>query len=202
MRHRLLPWLALPALLACGVGVREPADPPAAPAPPRPTVNHALHTSRDVLCTDCHDPKETGTPTLPSSETCFECHDQDLSKESERVRAYFDAVRQEDGTYRFARPEYMGDLIVAHDKHAAAKVDCASCHGQPSENAFARPAPLALMDTCVGCHEGRPERRVGCDVCHSETRKEVAPATHAAPRRWGCTGPPTWRSCAPRTTWR
>ena len=70
--RRLLLWLAPPMLVACAVALKSELDEsgePRAPEPPRPTVNHALHLSRDLVCTDCHDPKETGTPTLPESTT-------------------------------------------------------------------------------------------------------------------------------------
>lgn len=196
--RRLLLWLVPVSVIACAVVFEsENGDSADSPGPPRPTVNHALHISRDLVCTDCHDPKETGTPTLPDSKTCFECHDSDFAKDSDRVRAYFDAVRQPDGAYRFSRPEYMSDLIVAHKEHAETKVECVSCHGPPLERAFARPTPVALMAKCVACHERKPEPRTSCDVCHKETRKEVPPVTHASPRFravHGKSAPEGWRA--------
>ena len=181
--RRLLLWLAPPMLFACAVALKselDGSDEPRAPEPPRPTVNHALHLSRDLVCGDCHDPKETGTPKLPESKTCFECHEKDLSKEPDRVRAYFDAVKQADGTFKFTRPAYMGDLIVAHKEHAASKVECVSCHGPPSERAFARPTPYLLMKKCTDCHEQKAPARLDCANCHKEAKKEVKPASHEA----------------------
>lgn len=196
--RRLLLWLVPATVIACAVALKSELDDsgaPRSPAPPRPTVNHALHVARDLVCNDCHDPKETATPVLPDSKTCFECH-EDLAKEPDRVRAYFDAVKQPDGTFLFSRPAYMADLKVAHKQHAASGVECVSCHGPPGERAFPRHDAVALMGTCVQCHEEKPDRRTSCETCHTETRKEVPPASHASPgfrAAHGKAAPEAWR---------
>lgn len=194
-------WTVPVVLLSCVVVYEaQLRDGPAA-APPRPTVNHELHAARDLLCIDCHDPEETGEPAMPAAAVCLDCH-EDLAQENDRVRAYFDASRLPDGSYRFERPAYMSDLIVNHKGHAAAKIDCAACHGEPTTAAFARPAPLALMESCSACHveRGAPNE---CATCHLETRKDVKPADHddAYRRTHGQVAPPGWRegrgeSCA------
>jgi hypothetical protein len=166
-------------------------------SPPRPTVNHALHQERELECGDCHDPDETGTPTLPKVETCFECH-EDLAEENERVNAYFDAVRQPDGTYLFERPAYTPDLIVNHPGHAQYEVACADCHGPPTEEAFARPTVLDLKRTCLDCHRQRGAS-VDCATCHREIRKEQRPPDHDAAflRVHGAKAPEGWQVGAP-----
>ena len=189
---KALLWLAPVLLLACAVAVQPNVF--LAAAEPRPTVNHAVHLQRDIICIDCHDPEETGAPSLPVAETCLECH-ENLEEEGERVQAYFNEVRQEDGSYKFSRPPYMGDLIVNHKGHAENEVDCASCHGEPSEQAFARPAPLDFMSSCMTCHE---ERAVAneCATCHKEARADVKPAGHTADflRSHGQQAPADWRA--------
>ena len=202
-RRHLLLWLVPAGLLACAVamdGRRAPV--PDAPEPPRPTMNHALHAARDLLCTDCHDPEETGEPALPDPATCFDCHEEDLAKESDRVQAYFMAIRQADGAFRFTPLPYSSDLVMPHKAHAAAEVDCASCHGEPAETAFTRPAPLALKATCMDCHTEQGASNE-CATCHKETRKDVAPPSHDAGFRvaHGAQAPAGWRdgqgaSCA------
>ncbi|MHC4547638.1 MAG: cytochrome c3 family protein [Planctomycetota bacterium] len=195
---KTLLWLAPVTMLACAVAIRSAA---LQAETPRPTVNHAAHKARDLVCSDCHDPEETGEPKLPDPEGCFECH-EDLTQEPERVQAYFDAVRQEDGSYRFERPAYMPGLIVNHKGHAEYEVDCASCHSEPSEKAFARPQPLAFMQACMACHEQRRAPNE-CATCHKETRADVKPASHDAAflRVHGAQAPAGWRegegeSCA------
>lgn len=197
--RRALLWLIPVTALACAVALRSEIEgpfEPRAPEPPRPTVNHALHLSRDLVCADCHDPEETGTPTLPDSKACFECHDKDLSKETDRVRAYFEATRQEDGTYRFSRPAYMDDLIVAHKEHAGYGVECVACHGPPGERAYPRPEPFAFMERCTDCHEQKAPARLDCSNCHEVARKDVSPASHAEARfrtLHGKSAPKNWR---------
>jgi hypothetical protein len=196
---RLLLWLLPATLLACAVALRSDLDEsgaPRSPEPPRPTVNHRLHIDRELACADCHDPKGTGEPALPESATCFDCHEKDLAKEPDRVRVYFEAVQQPDGSYRFSRPAYMADIRVAHKEHAKSRVECVSCHGPPLERAFPRPAPLALMNTCTECHDRKEGAETTCETCHEEARKEVPPASHAAPgfrTKHGETAPEGWR---------
>jgi len=174
---RPLLWLAPLALISCAlVYEANHRDHVAAPEPPRPTVNHAAHLAKDLLCVDCHDPDETGDPKLPRSETCFECH-EDLTKENERVNAYFDAVRQPDGTYKFDKLAYMPGLIMSHKGHAGYEVACASCHGEPSAAAFAKPAPVELMTRCTDCHTQRNAPKE-CATCHEDQRADVKPASH------------------------
>ncbi len=200
--RKTLLWLLPAALLACAVVIERSTERPKPEAPPRPTVNHALHAARELVCADCHDPEETGDPKLPEAKTCFDCHEQDLSKENERVQAYFASVRQPDGEYRFARPAYMDDLIAPHATHAEYEVTCAQCHGEPSEAAFARPDPLESMNSCMECHRQRNAANE-CATCHEETRKETRPSDHDAAFRLahGKRAPEGWRdgkgeSCA------
>ena len=54
---RLPAYMLLVTLpIACGRSVKDVEQ---EQAPPRPTVNHALHLARDLECIDCHDPNET-----------------------------------------------------------------------------------------------------------------------------------------------
>lgn len=164
------------------------------PEPPRPTVNHALHAQRELLCADCHDLKETGDPKIPAAETCFECHEADLAKENERVRAYFDAVRRPDGSFVFPRLAYASDLVMDHAAHARKEIACAACHGEPAETAFVRPPLLAMKDACMDCH-ARAGASNDCATCHREIRRENEPKDHDATflRRHGKLVPEGWR---------
>ena len=191
---RLPAYMLLVTLpIACGRSVKDVEQ---ERAPPRPTVNHALHLARDLECIDCHDPNETGTPVMPAAETCFECHET-LAEESEGVRAYFDATRQPDGSYRFQRPSYWYDLIVEHKAHAGYQVGCADCHGEPAEAAYSRPDPMVVKQDCMGCHATR-EASNECATCHTETSPSKRPPYHdrAFKTRHGGKAPPAWRAGA------
>lgn len=130
----------------------------------RPAMPHKKHLERDLVCDDCHgkDPK------VPKADTCFECH-EDLAKEPAAVKAYFERVRLPDGTYELPRRFRTRDVIANHAGHAKANVECAGCHGEPTDGAFAKAKPVAWMARCVACHE---ERKVAarCETCHKETR--------------------------------
>lgn len=194
-------WYLVPAALFVALAVQSCAairggatqGAPAPEAPPSLSLNHALHTERDILCIDCHDPEESGTPVMPTAETCFECH-ENLAEENESVRAYFDATRQDDGSYRFPRLPYQEGLIPGHPNHAAAEVGCAECHGEPAATSFVRPAPLELKATCMGCHETR-QVSIDCAVCHVSLRKDEKPTDHDAGflRLHGTKAPLDWR---------
>ena len=194
----LLPFLLLSTAVcvqSCAVRFTEEIARPA--EPPKPTSNHAVHGENDLECGDCHDPEETGTPSLPKAETCFECH-EDLAQENERVNAYFDTARQQDGSYRFQKLVYTADLIPNHEGHAKKEVGCADCHGDASEKAFLRPALLDLKARCFDCHNKR-EASLECSVCHEEIRREKKPPDHDAAFRGthGGRAPQGWRTGAP-----
>jgi hypothetical protein len=162
--------------------------------PPGPTMNHAVHAARNIECGDCHDPEERGEPKIPDPELCFDCHDEDIASAPEKLRRYFEAVRQPDGTYRFPRITYSADIVLNHRAHAAAEVACAECHGEPSERAFRRPSVLALKRSCLDCHELQGAG-LDCAVCHEKIRKDEEPASHteAFLTSHGTVSPVGWR---------
>jgi hypothetical protein len=138
-----------------------------AAADPRPAFPHGKHRDREVACEDCHgqDPK------VPGQDTCFECHDEP-AKEIPAVRAYFEAVKGGDGGYAFPRRFLTRDVIANHAGHARAGVLCAQCHGEATDEAFARSKAVPWMASCVACHE---ERKVAarCETCHRDTREPM-----------------------------
>jgi len=135
----------------------------------RPAIPHARHLARDLQCEDCHMPDGGADPKIPQVETCFECH-EDLAQESEALRAYFKSIQGADGKYTFVRRWKTRDVHPMHGKHAAAKVACTVCHGEPKDTAFEKPRAVPLMKKCVACHEDR-KVSTECATCHGEIRK-------------------------------
>jgi hypothetical protein len=151
-----------------------------------PSMPHQAHLDRDLACADCHDPDETGTPTVPEAETCFECH-ENLDEEPDRVRAYFEKTRRADGSYAFPRRWKTRDTIANHPGHGKAGITCDQCHGPVSNGPFRKPPSVPLMERCVTCHEDRKVAR-DCRTCHREIRKRQHANTvlkHAEGQR-GC----------------
>ncbi|MHC4547613.1 MAG: cytochrome c3 family protein [Planctomycetota bacterium] len=147
----------------CHVGGEPVAD-------TRPATPHRTHLDRDLTCADCHNPDdEAADPKVPPVEICFDCH-EDLAEEPAPVRDFFARIRQEDGTYVFTRRWQTRDTIPRHGRHAAAGVKCDQCHGEASNEPFAKPKSVALMQLCVDCHA---ERRLAtkCESCHAEIRE-------------------------------
>jgi hypothetical protein len=135
-----------------------------------PAIPHKVHLDRDLVCADCHNPDdEDAAPKIPSTETCFDCH-EDLKEEPERVQAYFKSIRNADGKYVFPRRWDLEDVDPNHVGHAKAKVGCTQCHGEPSNKPFAKPKPLALMENCITCHEDR-NVPAECATCHEKQTK-------------------------------
>ncbi len=135
----------------------------------RPAMPHRKHLNRDLVCADCHSPGDgKADPTIPPASLCFDCHESDLAKEPEGVRAYFASVRQPDGSYAFPARWKTRDAKSNHGGHAAAGIDCATCHGEATDGPYLKPKPLVLMQGCSECHAKRGVADA-CATCHRET---------------------------------
>jgi len=131
---------------------------------------------------------------MPKAETCFDCH-EDLAKEGERVRAYFDAARTAEGAYAFPKIAYSKDLKFDHAPHAKQSIECAACHGEPRETRFERKPLRALKASCMDCHREK-QATLDCAACHEEIRRERKPESHDLEfrRLHGKEAPPDWRT--------
>lgn len=202
------PWEA--ALHAQGAGGRPTATEDTFPVPPppfsegifpcsrcheggeaakddRPAIPHALHVGRGLACADCHSPDDDeGDPKVPAAEVCEPCHG-DPAKLSAGAKAYFAAVTKADGSVEFPRRWKTRDVTQQHVRHMKAGIECASCHDEPTDRAFAKPKPVTLMDRCTKCHEERnaPSK---CETCHRETtaKAHANVVLHHAEEQRGC----------------
>jgi hypothetical protein len=147
---------------------------------------HAAHLERGLECADCHMPEEEAEPGLPEGQVCRDCH-EDLKEEPEAVRAYFESVTGEVGILRFPGRWRAEDLKFGHQPHLDAEINCATCHGEPSNAAYAKPKPLVLMRQCIGCHEQRGVERecASCHERHLEPTHQAIVLRHAEDQR-GC----------------
>jgi hypothetical protein len=102
-----------------------------------------------MACTQCHagaDRKEAAG--FPSLSQCQVCHKEYTSAiPSRRV---------------YKLPDFV---FFSHAAHAAAKVECRSCHGEVWEQEQVTVFRAPKMKECVDCHKQRhaTER---CNVCH------------------------------------
>ncbi len=151
-----------------------------------PSVTHARHLGRGLECADCHWPESDEVdPKLPSPEVCQQCHSE-LAKQGKEAQAYFAAVTATDGTITFPRRWHTRDVNPQHARHTEAGIECATCHGEPTDSPFVKPKPVTNMARCSACHD---ERKVAneCTTCHRETTKaqhENIVLHHAEQQRW------------------
>ena len=69
-------------------------------------------------------------------------------------------------TVPWVRVDKLPDFVFfSHQKHLAAKVDCAVCHGAVRNRSVLRREKISMV-SCVNCHRlrGAP---VSCGGCHS-----------------------------------
>jgi len=151
-----------------------------------PAIPHQIHLDRDLECVDCHAPDgESADPRVPAAETCLDCH-EDLAEESASVRAYFEALRSKDGEYVLPRRWQTPDSTFDHKKHSVAKVTCAECHGEPSNQPFRKPKPVVLMQRCIDCHRER-SAPAECKTCHeADYQPHHGVVLHHAEEQRGC----------------
>lgn len=159
------------------------------PAEAGPFMPHLKHTAKGLECEDCHEAEDDGAYAAADPEMCEECHEEP-EKEAEGIRSYFAAARSGDGELTFPDRWRTRDTIPAHAKHAAADVECADCHGDPSNGPLLKPGSAALMQRCTDCHTTR-EIAVSCETCHKELRGHPHPQIelrHAEEQRscFGC----------------
>ncbi|MHC4938082.1 MAG: hypothetical protein ACYTHK_03845 [Planctomycetota bacterium] len=149
---------------------------------------HALHIGEGLGCEDCHMPDGGTEPKPASAEFCLECHEEP-AEGSEGVRAYFARVRDSNGEYVIPSVWASDELRDHHTAHATAKVECATCHGEPVNGPMVRPKSVPLMEACVACHE---ERKVAdkCETCHSRITapQHAAIELHHAEEQRDCYG--------------
>jgi len=130
--------------------------------------SHKLHIENGLECADCHANAYKGEKaTLPSIETCLECHEESLtgSPEEEKIRLY----AREKGEIPWRRILYLGDHVYfSHFRHVTlGKIDCINCHGDMAKMEVPPEKPLKKMGMgeCIRCHK---ERKItdDCNACH------------------------------------
>ena len=146
----------------------------AAAASRRPAVrqpiafNHAKHIAAGLDCTGCHGTvEEQAFASMPTLDTCMDCHEEPMSKspEEKKVRAF--AARHEEPPWQrvYRMPVHV---FFSHRRHVVVgKVACATCHGDIAKATEppTRPAVDQKMAWCLECHEKR-HASTDCIACH------------------------------------
>lgn len=179
------------------------------PAPNRGVyVNHDLHASEGMECSDCHDMYAGERMSLADHDTCTICHEipedslldaskyvQDVSCDMCHTRDDFSVVP--------TNQLITDEIIFDHELHTTAEVSCAECHGEPD---YPMHTNTSLMTACMDCHEQTEHRFAGvaqssvdassyqandCTVCHRELTEDTIPQyrhgqriAHDSPQAW------------------
>jgi Cytochrome c7 and related cytochrome c/Class III cytochrome C family len=136
-----------------------------APARQQPIpFSHKKHCAL-VACSVCHATATTGERAgLPSTAQCMLCHDN-LKKDSAPIRKLVQ-YHQEHKPIPWVRVYPLPDFVFfSHARHAAAKVECAACHGPVAQRDVLVEEVRVRMKTCVDCHRARGAS-IACNLCH------------------------------------
>lgn len=101
---------------------------------------------------------------FPAAEKCQVCH-SDAGASAAALRQVA-AWKKDDRPYPLKRIYVNRDFVIfSHARHAAAKIECAACHG----NVYSMPALTVFKDTsmqsCVDCHT-EYRATLECVLCH------------------------------------
>ena len=165
MNRRLILILLLVVLLggaavafAAGARRQGPEQPVA--------FSHKTHVQdRGISCVYCHQGvASTADATLPSTETCMDCH-RVVKPDSPEVKKVAEAF-QAGEAIDWVRVTDLPDFVrFTHRRHIQAGVDCMSCHGDVARMDRVYKAHPLNMGECLSCHN-QMKASTDCLTCH------------------------------------
>jgi Zn ribbon nucleic-acid-binding protein len=102
---------------------------------------------------------------IPGVAECMVCHGSmpPASPATRKLAQLAEANQLISWTRLYRLPDFV---FFSHRKHAAAKVDCAVCHGPVKERQILWQEKEISMVACVDCHRLR-KAPLSCDLCHN-----------------------------------
>jgi Zn ribbon nucleic-acid-binding protein len=142
--------------------IRRPAQTVQQPLP----FDHRRHDHAGVECATCNSEPGTGEKLeIPGVAERMTCH----RSMPPRSPATEKLVRLAEGNQILAwtRLYQLPDFVFfSHQKHIAAKVECAVCHGPVKDRDAIWQEKEISMVACVDCHKLR-KATLSCDHCHN-----------------------------------
>lgn len=136
--------------------------------------SHKQHVEKQIACTFCHQyTNQSAKAGIPSVQFCMLCH-QSIKPdvpEIHKVRAYLEKNQEIPWVRVYGFPSHAA-VYFNHQRHIAAEIECATCHGDVGQMAVAEPAVEHTMGWCTGCHEqnrskfANPQLAIDCLTCH------------------------------------
>jgi hypothetical protein len=112
--------------------------------------SHQRHEAMKLKCTACHATAETGAQAgFPAFAKCQTCHPEMEERKIPSTRVY----------------RVKDFVFFGHARHAEAKVECATCHGNVYQTEALKVERPLTMAACVACHKER-KATIACNVCH------------------------------------
>jgi hypothetical protein len=154
-------------LLSAGCVPDSPARQPIA-------FSHRQHVEKQIRCTFCHSGSERySAADLPGVTLCMSCHSaiKTDSPEIMKVKEYLGKNEEIPWRRLYHLPE-QADVFFNHRRHAAAGIECKTCHGDVASQDILRREVDLNMGFCVSCHRlnsGRfrlPALADDCATCH------------------------------------
>lgn len=112
--------------------------------------SHRAHAPLRMKCVQCHTTAEKQEIAgFPEVSACRVCHTSMLEREIPSRRVYL--LRE--------------FVFFSHAAHHAAKVACASCHGEVNGQDTLKVERPTTMAACVACHK-QTRATLECNACH------------------------------------
>ena len=127
--------------------------------------SHKVHVEQLGLdCRYCHiNVEKSPHATVPPSEICMNCHDNNIKKNSEEIKKLW-AYHKKGESIPWKRVHNLPDYAYfSHEAHVNVGVACVSCHGRVDKMPKVRQAEPLSMSWCLDCHNSpkiRPPHRV------------------------------------------
>ncbi len=129
--------------LALALAAAEPPEKPEGP------FQHKRHQPLKLKCNFCHAGKEERMGFPAAQAQCKTCHTAISERRIPSARVY-----------------KLRDFVVfSHAVHTAAKLECASCHGEVYKSEILAVFRPTTMAGCVDCHKEH-QATVVCTACH------------------------------------
>jgi hypothetical protein len=128
---------------------------------------HNTHLKLGISCIDCHSGADIRAEAgLPSVRKCMLCH-QKLAREKPEVKKVIEYANKGieipwQRVYSFAPGAHVN---FRHAPHYAAKISCATCHGDLTQETVAEHTVTLTMGTCLTCHRQKNASQ-DCATCH------------------------------------
>ncbi len=112
--------------------------------------SHKRHAAMKMKCTACHATAESAAQAgFPALTKCQTCHPDMAALPARSARVY----------------RVKDFVFFNHQRHADAKVVCATCHGEVFTMDTLKQERPVTMVACVACHKEQ-KASIACNLCH------------------------------------